>query len=687
MDGTQANLIGTVLEQRYRVDAQLARGGMSSVYRGVDTRLDRAVAIKIMDPKFADDRSFVDRFQREARSAASLHHPNVVAVHDQGAEPGPEHNRVFLVMELVDGGTLRDLLTERNGSLPVPLALSVIDPVLAALSAAHGAELVHRDVKPENVLIGRSGTRGSHSGVVKVADFGLVRAMAGSTVTSSNVILGTVAYLSPEQVTTGVTSAQGDVYSAGVLLYEMLTGDPPYTGDTALSVAYQHVNSEVPAPSSVVPAIPPALDELVLRATRRDPAERPDNAEKFRAELEHVRTALGITPVAVPVPVPDAREHTTPVSASTIEAAGAGNAAGVLPVDQHTVPAAPANQANSGPRGTKALLREPAAMPSPAAERPPPDDAMPTPPHGLPQPPPDQQPADRRRKIVLWSLLGALLLGLIGAGTWWFVDGRYVSVPEVTGFDQAKAEQTVRDAGLTPKMTRARHNSVKAGTVIRSDPASGQSALRGDEISVVVSMGKPTVPDISPGTSLRAANSALRDTQLRPVTNNQANAFDEQVPKGAVLGTDPGAGTELNVGTRVTVILSKGPPPKPVPQVAGMSQQEAFQAIRNAGMRPYVAGEEFSADVDGLRVVRTDPAADTVPSGDKRVGVFLSTAVTVPDLTGQTVADAQRALRDLKLTAEVRSFLPRPESRIVQQKPPPGSRVEPGSTVILGAFP
>jgi serine/threonine-protein kinase len=265
------SLAGALLEQRYRVDALLARGGMSAVYRGLDTRLDRPVAIKIMDPRFAADHAFVERFEREARSAAKIHHPNVVAVHDQGLDG----DHVFLVMELVDGGTLRDLITER-GALGAPLALSIMEPVLAALAAAHRAGLVHRDVKPENVLIGANG-------VVKVADFGLVRAVASAGTTSSSVILGTVAYLSPEQVTTGAATARGDVYSAGILLYEMLTGGPPYVGDTPLSIAYRHVNDDVPAPGSGLPAV----DELVARATRRDPTcsgcARPGRSRGYRS--------------------------------------------------------------------------------------------------------------------------------------------------------------------------------------------------------------------------------------------------------------------------------------------------------------------------------------------------------------------------------------------------------------------
>ncbi|WP_016696879.1 protein kinase domain-containing protein, partial [Actinoalloteichus spitiensis] len=318
MNQRGVDLTGAALEGRYRVESVLARGGMSVVYRGVDTRLERPVAIKVMDHRFSADRTFVERFVREARAAARLHHPAIVAVHDQGVERAPTEDHVFLVMELVDGGTLRELL-RRDGELPVPLALSVLEPVLSALGAAHEAGMVHRDVKPENILIGPNDA-------VKVADFGLVRAVSDAKLTSDSTILGTVAYLSPEQVETGITDARGDVYSAGIVLYETLTGRPPYTGDNPLSVAYRHVNSDVPPPSEAVPGIPPALDELVLRATSRDPAHRPANAAAFRDELLRVRDALGVRRVPVPVPAPVWTPPPPPTASATNPPSSEGGA-------------------------------------------------------------------------------------------------------------------------------------------------------------------------------------------------------------------------------------------------------------------------------------------------------------------------------------------------------------------------
>src|ERR687894_1719795 len=305
------NLVGTLLDGRYRVGPVLARGGMSTVYRGTDIRLERPVAIKVMAPRFAADPAFLQRFEREARAAARLDHPGVVAVHDQGVDFAGDH--AFLVMELVEGATLRDLMRQ-HGRLPVPLAIAVAEMVLSALAAAHREGLVHRDIKPENVLIGPGG-------VVKVADFGLVRAAAEASNTG-DVILGTVAYLSPEQVATGAADARSDVYASGVLLFEMLTAAPPYSGETALSVAYRHVNDDMPAPSTAGADVPAPLDDLIVQATRRDPAIRPPDASAFLRRLQAVRIGLGIDRVAVPVPT----------SASSMAAAGGAPAgAGFFP--------------------------------------------------------------------------------------------------------------------------------------------------------------------------------------------------------------------------------------------------------------------------------------------------------------------------------------------------------------------
>ncbi|MBD0022628.1 protein kinase [Gordonia pseudamarae] len=283
-------LIGTALEGRYRIDALIARGGMSAVYLGMDLRLARAVAIKVMDARYGMDSLFLRRFEFEARAVAGLRHPGLVAVYDQSVDDGI----AFLVMELVEGGSLRELLRER-GPMPPHAVVAVADPVLGALGTAHRAGLVHRDVKPENVLI-------SDDGEVKVADFGLVRAVAEAGVTSASVILGTAAYLSPEQVESTTADARSDVYSTGVLLFEMLTGRTPFRGDTPLSLAYQRLSYDVPAPGDVIAGVPEELDEVVLRATERNPALRYPDGFAMQEAIVRAADELGLPAFTVPAP-------------------------------------------------------------------------------------------------------------------------------------------------------------------------------------------------------------------------------------------------------------------------------------------------------------------------------------------------------------------------------------------------
>ena len=279
-----------MLDGRYRVATKIATGGTSTVYRGLDTRLDRPVALKVMDSRYSGDQQFLTRFQLEARSVARLKDPGLVAVYDQGLDA----RHPFLVMELVEGGTLRELLAER-GPMPPHAVAAVLRPVLGGLAAAHRAGLVHRDVKPENVLI-------SDEGEVKIVDFGLVRAVAEAGITSTSVILGTAAYLSPEQVKDGNASPRSDVYAAGIVAYELLTGQTPFSGDTALSVAYQRLDTDVPPPSSVISGVPSQFDELVERATARDPAGRYADAQDMGAELDAIVDALQLPDFRVPSP-------------------------------------------------------------------------------------------------------------------------------------------------------------------------------------------------------------------------------------------------------------------------------------------------------------------------------------------------------------------------------------------------
>ena len=545
-------LPGTVLDRRYRIDAPIARGGMSTVYAGTDLRLDRQVAVKVMAPALAHDPAFTERFVREARTAARLSHPNAVAVFDQGAEDTRAGRVVFLVMELVPGSTLREVL-HRRGRLRPDEAVSVLEPVLAALAAAHRAGLVHRDVKPENVLVSADGT-------VKVVDFGLARAVAApSTSTQSGMVLGTVAYVSPEQVARGVSDARTDVYSAGVVLFELLTGTPPYGGDSALAVAYRHVHDDVPAPSTRVAGIPPALDELVLRATRREPGGRPADAGVFLAELAMARTDLGLRRVP-------SREV---ASASGIEAptvpAGPG---------RRTGPTAPAL---SGPRATTALPAyaqpvQPPGRPRRGASRVGPADGS-------------GWPAERRRRRTWsWVALAVVLLAALSVGTvaWWFGSGRFAAVPSLTQLTRAQAEARLDGVDLTGRFDQEPSETVAAGRVVRSEPAPGGRVLRGHSVTVVLSSGPPAVPVPSvTGQSADDAQGAIRQAGLQPQLTEQSSA---DVEAGQIISQTPAGGTAKR-GSTVALVVSTGPGIVAVPDVRGLSIDDARQKLSDAGFR------------------------------------------------------------------------------------------------------
>jgi len=580
-----------MLDARYLVGPVLARGGMSTVYRGTDTRLDRPVAIKVMEPRLAADPAFRTRFEREARSAARIDHPAVVDVHDQGDDVGVDGPVLFLVMELVEGGTLRDVLRAR-GALGVPAALAVLDPVLAGLTEAHRLGLVHRDVKPENVLISRTGE-------VKVADFGLVTAAAQAGASHAGMIMGTVAYLSPEQVATGAADARSDVYAAGVLLYELLTGAPPYTGDTAISVAYRHVNSDMPAPSLIAGDVPPELDDLVLRSTRRDPAARPADAAAMLAQLRHVADQLEVPRVPAPVPPPSPVEEQDTVPAGPRRIPAGANGTGVY--------AAPF-PASSGPSGTRTMPR-PGDVGS--AET------------GVGDEPPPHLHARRRSRRIFstWIAVIVVLAIIVATVAWWLGAGRWTAMPSLIGLEQSAAQQLLGDADLGATVTLAYDDGFDAGLVSATEPAADARLPRGSTVTITVSTGRPTVPAISPGTPVDVAQQAVRDAGLTPAQDAEADEFSDTAPAGTVVRTDPTAGSALPVGSTVTLVLSRGPEPAEVqvPLVIGKQFDDAASTLDELGLD----AEKHSAlpfEVDGFPFVR---------QGDRVVGQSPGPGATV----------------------------------------------------------
>jgi beta-lactam-binding protein with PASTA domain len=623
-------LVGRVLDGRYRLESRVARGGMASVYAATDLRLERPVAVKIMHAALADDEEFVARFIREARAAASLSHPNVVAVYDQGADG----DAVYLVMEYVAGHTVRDLL-RRRGRLDYGEALALAEPILAALAAAHDAGLVHRDIKPENVLLAADGR-------VKVADFGLARAIASSTLTgTAGPVIGTIAYLSPEQVQRGAADARSDVYAAGVLMYELLTGETPFRGENAVAVAYRHVHEDVPAPSGVVPAVPAAVDRLVLWATRRNPAERPVDAGALLVAVAAARDELGS---GEPVPrLPQSTPLTTAPLPDELPA-------GPPPVLPRPITAAVPPQAEAGTAGPVAL---------------------------------------RRRRIwpfvLLLVLAAAVAAGILG---WWYGDGRYTTAPTLRDMSYPKALAVARAAGLRLRRAPSAYSdTVPAGEVVTQRPAPRSRVVEGSWVTVTISRGvlRLPVPPVA-GSSVPAATSRLRSATFRVATVEHVHS--KTAPAGQVIGTAPKAGTVLRHGSAVRLIVSSGPPPVPVPSVLDLTPEQAAQRLNAAGLRFTDAGSAFSSTVPRGEVMAENPGPKVMVSPGSTVSVTVSKGpqlVRVPRVVGDSLKRAETTLRGLGLLPRVERF-PAGPGLVVAESPSPGTMRPRGSTVTLIVF-
>ncbi|MCL6286584.1 MULTISPECIES: Stk1 family PASTA domain-containing Ser/Thr kinase [Streptomyces] len=638
MDTTlQDPLVGQLLDGRYRIEARIAVGGMATVYRAVDTRLDRVLALKVMHPALATDVSFVERFIREAKSVARLAHPNVVAVFDQGAQGA----YVYLAMEYVAGCTLRDVLRER-GALQPRAALDILEPVLAALGAAHRAGFVHRDMKPENVLIGDDGR-------VKVADFGLVRAVGTATDTTGS-LLGTVSYLAPEQIEHGSADTRSDVYACGVVLYEMLTGAKPHTGENAAQVIYQHLNSDVPAPSAVVPGLPVALDSLVASATARNPEVRPHDAVLLLAETREARAALT-----------DAELDAVPPQALSGTHDGADDRTSVIPR------ALPADGDGAGVHRTSRLEMPPAG---PAAPR-----------RGTARSGPFGGP---HRKLI--TILTAVLLTLgIGTGVWYINSGQFTQVPSLLGQTQKTAEQRLSAEGLGLKgVDRVFSDTVERGSVVSSEPASGERIRGNGAVKLVVSRGPEIVrvPDVV-GSSLADARRALKKVGLAP--GMVTKEFSEDVARGEVIRTDPRAGTDRNPDTAVALVVSKGAPVE-VPDVSGLSVEDATAELEAEGLKAEVLpGRVHSAEVEG-DVTEQSPAEGAEAAEGDTVQLTISKGprmLDVPDVTGRDVDEARSTLEEAGFEVEVeRPFLSFSDT-IASQSVDGGEQAPEGSTITI----
>ena len=615
-------LLGRVIDSRYRIDARLARGGMATVYEALDLRLDRVVAVKVMHPTLAEDPGFVSRFEREAKSAARLSHPNVVSVFDQGVDG----DIVFLAMEFVPGRTVRDVLRE-NRTLSTAQALAILEPVLEALEAAHRAGFVHRDIKPENVLI-------SDDGRVKVADFGLARTISVGPATVSaatqGILIGTVAYLSPEQVQRGVADARSDVYGAGILLYEMLTGSVPHAGETPLAVAYQHVNADVPVPSILRPELPPEVDALVGDATRRDPDERFASAADFLVAVRAARASL-------PRPTP-LRGHDT----------------AVLPVEPVPAPLAPPTL----PATTTAATTTAATTP----RRP------------------------RRWKGPVAALL-VLALALGGGwAAWWFGSARYVPVPGIINLSESAATAKLKASDLTLTVaSRQFSENVRSGLIMSSIPEATADARQGSAVAVVVSKGpeRYEVPSVA-GETVQAATALLADRTLK--VGGQRKVYDESIEAGLVVATDPREGMALRRSTEVTLLVSKGPRPITIPKLIGDDGAKATTELQDLGLQ-VTTSEEYSTTIDIGNIVSITPQSGLELQRGDTVALVISKGpppVTIPSVIDLDRETAISRLEQAGLTVTVEEPLGvTPLNRVVKQTPEAGTVQPAGSRVTI----
>jgi eukaryotic-like serine/threonine-protein kinase len=624
-------LIDTLFDGRYRIVRKIGAGGMANVYLAEDQELGRRVAIKILNDRHANDDQFVERFRREAKNAAALSHPNIVSIYDRGEAEGT----YYIAMEFLDGRSLKELIVGR-GPAPVNVAVEYARQILSALRFAHRHGIVHRDIKPHNVLVDGEGR-------VKVTDFGIARAGA-SQMTEAGSIVGTAQYLSPEQARGGNVDQRSDLYSLGVVLYELLTGESPFDGDTPVEIAMKHLSQVPEPPSTHRPDLPRALDQVVMRALAKNPEDRYQSAEEMDADLERVARGAAVSP--------ETEEQATRIirGAALPAAAAAATAATMI-----------------APRRGG----------------------------GGPPPPPQvyydiEEPIQRR---PVWPWIAALVFVVAAAIGGWYVyrqisnkisSNAPVPVAYYVNESQQKAEQDIRQVGLVPKVEKEASTDTAKGLVFKQDPTEGQHIPKGNTVTIWVSTGKPRVgvPDLV-GQQSADAVSALKDAKLV--------ARVRQVPGGKTAGVVtaqlPKAGTSVVVGTEVWINVTKGPQPIGVPNVVGESLPTATQDLNAKGFNanPHYVEDPSPANT----VIDQNPRqGDTAAKGstiDLTVSKGPKTAA-VPDVTSQDAGSATQQLQDAGFTPQIvysDTTDPNQDNIVLSQDPPGQSQAKPGSTVTI----
>lgn len=647
-----------ILAGRYEVGGLIGRGGMAEVHIGHDTRLGRTVAIKILRSDLARDPSFQARFRREAQAAAALNHPAVVAVYDTGEDVVTEPNGAiahvpFIVMEYVEGHTVRDILRD-GAAVPIEEAVEITVGVLSALEYSHQAGIVHRDIKPANVML-------TPTGAVKVMDFGIARAMADASgaMTQTQAVIGTAQYLSPEQARGETVDSRSDLYSTGCLLFELLTGRPPFIGDSPVAVAYQHAREDALPPSTYAADVPATLDRVTMKALAKDRDQRYSSAAEFRSDLE---AALRGGHVTAPV-----------VGATT-----------PMPV----VPAAAA---------TQVLAAQPVgpAFPEPVPPAAAPSWSQVTADQGLAY---EEEPEPPRRTWLLWVLIVVALAAIAGivalltSGNGGEEDPATVVLPDMTGWSEAAAQEELEKLELVFVPER-QESEVQVGTVISTDPPGGSTVDVGGSVTVVISSGlEPiTVPDITNFNQTQARR-ALVDEGFDPANIYVLTENHADIPKDLTIRTDPAAGDVVSADSEITIYLSTGL--VDLPQLVGMERDAARQALIDLGLLPQIEEEE-SDEAPGL-VVRQDRAPGAVPQGST-VTIFVAIPrgpeeVAVPNVVDMTLDAARAELGRWNLNAtqgQPEYSATVEEGRIIRQSPEPGTNVQVGSdvTVILSLGP
>jgi serine/threonine-protein kinase len=635
-----SDLTGEIIDGRYQLLRQVATGGMASIYEGFDTRLDRKVAVKIMHPHLAQDEQFVERFIREAKAAAALSHPNIVAVQDQGWNQSGTP-AVFIVMEMVEGHTLREYLNEQ-GHLSYRDGIRFLMPVLSALAAAHRQGIVHRDIKPENILVSKEGR-------IKIADFGLAKgALLGTTMTAeSSVILGSVSYLSPEQVQRGIADARSDVYAVGITAFEIFTGKKPFEGDEPIQIAYMHVNERVPRLSSILTDVPSELDELIYRATAGDPDERPRDAAEFHSLLSQINARLNpkenqlsleldipIKPMRVEKKDKSFRRRTREVSAP--------------------VPEVPAEK-------TVPVVRETTAQ---VAKR------------------KKTSKRVRRNRYIAMGL--AVALGITG----WYTligPGSRVVVPSTVGATEAELTAALTPLGLTSLIVERRYSEdIEANRVIESIPAGGGKLDPGGTVKIVLSKGpeRYAVPMVQ-GLTPEAAINLIKKSPLRVAP--LIEVFDATVPKGFVISSAPVVGSKVKRNTTITLTVSKGIEQVALASYVGKSGEQALNELTEAGFK-VTSTYAFNETRLAGEVISQTPAGGATANKGGAVSLIISKGTQysyIPNLYSIEEVKAVKTLQDLGLRVVVKKIGKKSVKKVTNIVPKVGTKVKRGATVTI----